>query len=70
MVTCSTDKTIRVWNYNTKTLDICSSVTEEALAVAIHPSGFHIIVALLDKILLMNILSKTLSPFRSIQNIK
>lgn len=67
MVTCSKDKTIRVWNYNTKTMEICYSVTEEALAVAMHPSGFHIVVALVDKILMMNILSKSLNTFKSLQ---
>ena len=66
MVTCSKDKTVRVWNYNTKTLEICHGANEEALAVAMHPSGFHIIVALQDKIQLMNILSKTLNPFKSL----
>jgi WD40 repeat protein len=67
LVTCSRDKTIRIWNYATKTLEITYPVTEEALAVAFHPSGFHIVVALTDKILMMNVLSKTLNPFKSLQ---
>ena len=46
MDTCSKDKTVRIWNYNSKTLEICHPANEEALAVAMHPSGFHIIVAL------------------------
>lgn len=46
IVTCSKDKTVRIWNYNSKTLEICHPANEEALAVAMHPSGFHIIVAL------------------------
>ena len=66
IVTCSKDKTIRIWNYNSKTLDICYTATEEALAVTMHPSGFHIVVALLDKILMMNILSKSLNSFKSL----
>jgi hypothetical protein len=39
-------------------------VTEEAMAVAFHPSGFHVIVALSDKILMMNVLSKGLNPIK------
>jgi WD40 repeat protein len=46
IVTCSKDKTIRIWNYNTKNLEISQVVNEEALAVAMHPSGFHLVVAL------------------------
>jgi len=45
VVTCSKDKSIRVWNYHTKTLEISYIGTEEALAVALHPSGFHIVAA-------------------------
>jgi cilia- and flagella-associated protein 57 len=41
-------------------------MTEEALAVAFHPSGFHIVVALVDKILMMNVLSKSLNPFKNL----
>lgn len=72
LVSCSKDKTVRIWNYNTKTLEICHSANEEALAVAMHPSGFHIIVALQDKIQLMNILSKGLNVFKnlSVKNCK
>jgi len=50
IVTCSEDRTIRVWNYLNRTLDISKVQTEECLAVAFHPSGFHIVVALQDKI--------------------
>lgn len=42
-------------------------MTEEALAVAFHPSGFHIIVALLDKIQMMNVLSKSLNQIKPLQ---
>jgi len=65
IVTCSRDKTIRIWNYVNKTLDISHQLTEEVIAVAFHPSGFHIIVAVADKITIMNVLSKQLSTFRN-----
>ena len=66
IATCSTDKTIKIWNYANKSLEISNLLTEEALAVAFHPSGFHIVVAIQDKILFMNILSKALQQFKSI----
>jgi len=46
IVTCSKDKTLKIWNYVTKSLEISHVLTEEALAVAFHPSGFHVIVAI------------------------
>ncbi len=57
VVTCSRDKTIRIWNYANRTLEIVSGVlSDETLAVAFHPSGFHVICALLDKISIYNVL--------------
>jgi cilia- and flagella-associated protein 57 len=57
VVTCSRDKTIRIWNYANRTLEIVSSVlSDETLAVALHPSGFHVVCALLDKISIYQVL--------------
>lgn len=57
VVTCSKDKTIRIWNYATRTLEIVSPVLQdETLAVAFHPSGFHVVCALIDKIAIYNVL--------------
>lgn len=67
IVTCSKDKSVKIWNYVTKNLEISYQGQDEALAVAFHPSGFHIIVAVLDKILILNVLSKQLLPSKSIQ---
>lgn len=39
---------------------------EEAMTVAFHPSGFHLVVAFADKILLMNVLSSDLKEYHSI----
>jgi WD40 repeat protein len=60
IATCSSDKTVKIWNYANKSLEISNLLTEEALAVAFHPSGFHVVVAIQDKIIFMNILSKAL----------
>lgn len=68
VVTCSKDRSVKIWNYYERTLEFSHILQEDALAVAFHPSGFHVIVAVPDKIYLMNVLSKSLSvPFKSIQ---
>lgn len=67
LVTCSKDRTVRIWNYATRSLEITHTATEEALSVAFHPSGFHIVVGLLDKIMMMNVLSKALTQFKGFQ---
>ena len=39
-------------------IEASQSYAEECLAVAFHPSGLHLIVALLDKVQVINIASK------------
>jgi cilia- and flagella-associated protein 57 len=39
VATCSTDKTVRIWNYMEHTLENFKEFEEEATAVAFHPSG-------------------------------
>ena len=64
VVTCSNDKSIRVWNYVNKSCEILHQTSEACYAIAFHPSGFHLVVSTGDKILLMNVLSKSLQQFR------
>lgn len=67
VVTCSKDRTVKIWNYMTKSLEHSHVLQEDAQAVAFHPSGFHVIVAVPDKIYLMNVLSKNLTPYKNYQ---
>ncbi|CAK4695392.1 unnamed protein product [Aphanomyces euteiches] len=64
IVTCGVDKSVRVWNYNDKSTDILKFFKEEALAVALHPSGLHIVVAFTDKLRMLNILMDDIRPYR------
>lgn len=66
VATCSTDKTVRIWNYHTRTLEINEQFPEEAYSVAFHPSGFHLIVGFADKLRLMNVFLNRLKPFKEI----
>jgi len=61
IVTCSKDKTVNIWDYQTKKLEIQTTFPEECLAVAFHPSGLHLIIAMADKISFCNILSRSIS---------
>ena len=71
VATCSTDKTVRVWNYLEKNLNLenFKQFEEEACALAFHPSGFHLVVAFTDKIRMLNIFEKDILPYKEI-NIK
>ncbi|EQC33951.1 hypothetical protein SDRG_08631 [Saprolegnia diclina VS20] len=64
IVTCGVDKSVRVWNYSDKSTDIFKFFKEEALAVALHPSGLHVVVAFTDKLRMLNILMDDIRPYR------
>lgn len=78
IVTCGSDKYIRVWNYEDRSIEAYRSFNEEALCVSIHPSGFHIVVGLSDRLRFMNICVhnnqikhyREIVPFRQCKEIK
>ena len=55
LATCSSDKTLKVWNYEERTLEYNYTFAEEAFALAFHPSGLHCVVGFADKIKIMNL---------------
>ncbi|KAJ3031229.1 Cilia- and flagella-associated protein 57, partial [Rhizophlyctis rosea] len=64
IVTCSSDRSVRVWNYLESTSELVKYFPEEAFSVAIHPSGLYILVGFSDKLRLMNLLIDDVRPFR------
>jgi WD40 repeat protein len=66
VVTVSDDRSIRIWNFNELILEVMKECEDTPLAVAIHPSGFHLIVSFSDKIVLYNIFEKDLNSFKEI----
>lgn len=42
IATCGKDKTIKIWNYEEKTLELSWLFNEEAYCIALHPSGLHV----------------------------
>eukprot|EP01105_Mastigella_eilhardi_P012781 TRINITY_DN2918_c0_g1_i4.p1 TRINITY_DN2918_c0_g1~~TRINITY_DN2918_c0_g1_i4.p1 ORF type:complete len:1229 (+),score=377.24 TRINITY_DN2918_c0_g1_i4:296-3688(+) len=56
VVTCSTDLSIRIWNYKTNVVEVLKTFTEEVYSVAIHPMGHHLVAGFQDQIKFFNIL--------------
>lgn len=65
LIVTTSNRFINIWNYATKNLEISHQcqASEEAQAVAFHPSGFHIVVAFTDKIQFMNVLSQGIKEY-------
>lgn len=66
VVTVSDDRSIRIWNFNELILEVMKVFDETPLTVAIHPSGFHLIVSFSEKITLYNLFEKDLNFFKDI----
>ncbi|KAJ3293662.1 Cilia- and flagella-associated protein 57 [Borealophlyctis nickersoniae] len=64
IVTCSSDRSVRVWNYLESSSELVKYFPEEAFSVAIHPSGLYILVGFSDKLRLMNLLIDDVRSFR------
>ncbi|XP_041639690.1 cilia- and flagella-associated protein 57 [Cheilinus undulatus] len=64
VATSSLDHSVRIWNYETKVLELCKEFQEEAYSVALHPTGLFILVGFADKLRLMNLLIDDIQPFQ------
>eukprot|EP01062_Namystynia_karyoxenos_P059978 TRINITY_DN513_c0_g3_i1.p1 TRINITY_DN513_c0_g3~~TRINITY_DN513_c0_g3_i1.p1 ORF type:complete len:1398 (+),score=599.25 TRINITY_DN513_c0_g3_i1:85-4194(+) len=56
IVTTSMDRTIRVWNFLKKRLEIRKECEEEALTVSVHPTGTRILVGFKPRMCMYNVL--------------
>jgi cilia- and flagella-associated protein 57 len=64
VVTCGLDKTVRVWNYHLRTLEVMKNFAEQPFCVSFHPSGLHVLVGFADALRLMNLLMDDLRPYK------
>ncbi|KAK3612310.1 hypothetical protein CHS0354_011028 [Potamilus streckersoni] len=64
IATCSLDKSVRIWNYETCNLELYKEFAEEAYSIALHPSGLYILVGFSDKLRLMNLLIDDIRTFK------
>lgn len=69
IVTCGSDKYIKVWNFIENTLEISHPFTEESYGVSIHPSGHNIVVGFSDRLKIMNLIvhNNQIKPIKEIQ---
>ncbi|KAJ8285212.1 hypothetical protein GJAV_G00023590 [Gymnothorax javanicus] len=63
VATCSLDRSVRIWNFETNSLEVCREFQEQALSVALHPSGLFLLVGFSDKLRLLNLLMNDLRSF-------
>eukprot|EP01062_Namystynia_karyoxenos_P059976 TRINITY_DN513_c0_g1_i1.p1 TRINITY_DN513_c0_g1~~TRINITY_DN513_c0_g1_i1.p1 ORF type:complete len:1380 (+),score=595.80 TRINITY_DN513_c0_g1_i1:88-4140(+) len=56
VVTTSLDKTIRVWNFFRKKVEIRKECDDEALTVSVHPTGTRILVGFKPRMCMYNVL--------------
>jgi len=66
VVTCAHDNTVRLWNYATKTLEICEVFMDEPMSVAFHPSGYQLVVGFVDRVRMMNVFARNLKSYHEI----
>lgn len=64
VATCAIDRSVRIWNYETNSLELYKVFQEEAYSIALHPSGLYILVGFSDKLRLMNILIDDIRIFK------
>jgi len=67
IVTSGEDGTVRIWNYLEKTQELCVNLGEHISSVAIHPSGFHVLVGGSDKLRVYNLLLDDLRLVKELQ---
>ncbi|KAM4872713.1 cilia- and flagella-associated protein 57 isoform 2-T3 [Thomomys bottae] len=64
IATCSLDRSVRIWNYESNTLELFKEYQEEAYSISLHPSGHFIVVGFADKLRLMNLLIDDIRSFK------
>ncbi|TSL47590.1 Cilia- and flagella-associated protein 57 [Bagarius yarrelli] len=64
IATCSTDNSVRIWNFMAKSLELYRDFPKEPHCVTLHPNGFFILVGFFDKLCLMSLL---VDKFRTTQ---
>ncbi|XP_037831258.1 cilia- and flagella-associated protein 57 isoform X3 [Kryptolebias marmoratus] len=64
VATSSLDCSVRIWNYETKELELYKEFQEEAYSVALHPTGLFILVGFSDKLRLMNLVIDDIRSFK------
>ncbi|KAF1330075.1 Wd repeat-containing protein 65, partial [Globisporangium splendens] len=66
LVSCGTDKSVRVWNYELRHYEVLHACSEEPLALGLHPCGFQLIVAFKERVRVYTVLVESLRQNREL----
>ncbi|KAJ8381152.1 hypothetical protein SKAU_G00019300 [Synaphobranchus kaupii] len=64
LATCSMDRTVRIWNFETNMLELYKGFAEVPLSIALHPTGLSILVVFLKKLSWLNLLIDDFRTFK------
>ncbi|XP_016155520.1 PREDICTED: LOW QUALITY PROTEIN: cilia- and flagella-associated protein 57, partial [Ficedula albicollis] len=64
LATCSLDRSVRIWNYKTNTLELCKEYQEEAYTISLHPTGLFCLVGFSDKLRFISLLYEDMHVFK------
>ncbi len=64
IATCGVDRSIRVWNYLDRSMDLMKVFPNEPLCIAFHPGGLQVAVSYTDSLHLMNLLMTDIRVFK------
>ena len=63
VATCGADRSVRIWNYLDKSCEVARTFQDDMTAIAIHPSGLHLMIGFSDKLRYFNVLMDDLRQF-------
>ena len=66
IATTSSDKSVRVWDYERKSLEIIETFSDEGHGIAFHPSGFHIVAGFTDRLRFINLVENKLVVYKEL----
>jgi WD40 repeat protein len=64
IITCGVDKSVRLWNYLSKTLECVEWFSEPPKSVALHPSGLYCLIGFADRLKICTILMDSIRGFK------
>lgn len=63
LASCGCDRSIRIWDYDAKTIELYKIFDEEVQTLALHPSGLYIAIGFSSRFKLANILINDIKPY-------
>ncbi|XP_036382764.1 cilia- and flagella-associated protein 57-like [Megalops cyprinoides] len=67
IATCSQDRAVHIWNYETRELELRKEFQEETRCIALHPSGLFILVGFPSKLRVLKLLMDNMRPFKEFE---